>query len=1162
MTTTSRINILRQGDIVYTAPVTSSSKRVRSLSGEDYIQLVFNAAEVITFMLGDYVLWNGEKYEIVTPQQGKAKEGALSYEIIFEASYRKMQNKIMKFCQIEGGRYVRSEAKWSLTADLGTHLGEVLKNLRDLGITHYDGREYQFAVDSSVSTEAKLISYEDTDILSALYLYAEQWECDFWVEDNVLRFGRCEWDGAGDTIKQGISATEISVQESEEGYATRYFAYGSDKNITNDYRKTENTIGIVQRRLTLPADTPYIDVEEDLSPEQIVERVVVFDDVYPSRTGEISKVETYKVTDTTENADGTTTETQSTIYRFRDDGIIFSADYVIEGQTLQAVFRTGKLAGMTFDIAFNPYNNTEMAQPEKIDGQPNPEAQKYEIIRNDNYGTTLPNDVLYPQVGDKYDLIGFDLSLVSDVYIPEAEQRLKKELQDYIEENRNGEKTYTAKLISKWAYNNGNPRAYEIGEKVKVSTPFAEVDSRIIGYELCLDIPWDSPTYTIGKAAAATRLGQLQDTVETLTYSAVSQGYQGVEIVGTNSRKAATDSNVFSAKRSESQYLSKDKDDVTKGTITAKGFKTKGLADLEQARINLAEMSKAEVTDLQAYIAKVVDTLTARRALVIEAIMSEEYAGGMVGYGFKIDASGKAQMRSLELFESLIVPELRYNRVSVIAGEQWQSAGGGVIEAVDETTQTFVLRLEEGELPTLDYNDLCKGIYHFGGDSPVKGFQASYFKILGVSEGVATKVEGNTLYTDGEVNGTTITLRGSVDNGILAAAGEPIYKVRYELRPGTTIHPQPKMNFVAYGNTTNVDRQQSIYSTLRYKRYLIGVNDWDIREENIAMQLGDLSELVIGGQKFEGYSAYLSNVYLTGGKIITGTDNLKILDSKGKEMAVFENVEQADGSTMPMFKTDLIRVKKLDAATGTFSGFIRHTPMVVDFSTEQGRALASEVFTLFQSEDYDYLFPNFDKVGQYLILKNFNKKNIKAWLKASSAPDICYFFLPYKAADGRYSEFMLAGEYENPEEIKGVLGYSTPAEMSSEASSLVGESLRIVLSYDSGVYRDVVLQFVPLYYSMNYSEAYNYAFKYKPNSLMDSGSAAEIDGSHYDYVITTPYPTNGKADVPSEMQDYAMPYVAFECKTEVVMVGEVPCNHIYWETEVGYNITDRVVLEE
>jgi hypothetical protein len=51
-------------------------------------------------------------------------------------------------------------------------------------------------------------------------------------------------------------------------------------------------------------------------------------------------------------------------------------------------------------------------------------------------------------------------------------------------------------------------------------------------------------------------------------------------------------------------------------------------------------------------------------------------------------------------------------------------------------------------------------------------------------------------------------------------------KFGYKLRPvddywNMTFHPCAQMNFVAYGNKTNVDRQTSCYSTRTYTRYLV-----------------------------------------------------------------------------------------------------------------------------------------------------------------------------------------------------------------------------------------------------------------------------------------------------------------------------------------------------
>ena len=310
----------------------------------------------------------------------------------------------------------------------------------------------------------------------------------------------------------------------------------------------------------------------------------------------------------------------------------------------------------------------------------------------------------------------------------------------------------------------------------------------------------------------------------------------------------------------DAKYLDKTKDDESQGVITAAGFNTEGEVNADtisgssvyakdevfcngliegesvvgefisggEGEFRAVKSESVDAQNLEATIGHIEYASSAYHT-IIDEIRSEEFAEGLAGYGFKIDKTGKAQMRSLELFESLIVPELRYNRVSVIAGEQWQSSGGGVIESVDTNADEFRIRLEKGEGISLEVDDICKGIYH-----TENGFQPIYFSINDIV-GISEDAEGNR-------------------HGVIG----------YTLREGCDVPPQANMTFVAYGNFTNVERQKSAYSTTSYKRYLVGVNDWEIKEENIAMQFGDLSGLVIGGKSFAGYSAYLSNIYMTG----------------------------------------------------------------------------------------------------------------------------------------------------------------------------------------------------------------------------------------------------------------------------------------------------------
>ena len=114
--------------------------------------------------------------------------------------------------------------------------------------------------------------------------------------------------------------------------------------------------GVVQRRLMLPADTPYIDVYPDMSEEEAIGDIVVFENVYPRRTGTLSDVHTR----TEEVKDENGTKETVTYYRYKDTGLEFKDEYLIEGQELRIRFQSGKLNGMEFGVIFNPDPKDDM----------------------------------------------------------------------------------------------------------------------------------------------------------------------------------------------------------------------------------------------------------------------------------------------------------------------------------------------------------------------------------------------------------------------------------------------------------------------------------------------------------------------------------------------------------------------------------------------------------------------------------------------------------------------------------------------------------------------------------------------------------------------------------------------------------------------------------
>ena len=780
----------------------TGSKGYYSLMQHDYIVLNFSLETPIDFGIGSYVDLTGQfddalggklskKYYVTEKQTPtyNTTTGGYDYELKLNAYYWLWNNYIFKYTPESAG----SEASWSLTAALDVHLGVFLRNLSSLGFT-FNGQAYTYSIDGTVQNKAVAMTYDNVHLLDALFSLGgkDYYDCDVWITENVIHFGRCEL-GTSVKIERGVEAQDITRSDSKGTFATRIYAFGSTRNIPTNYRPVDEQMvvnGVVQKRLMLPQGTPYIDAYPNMSQTEVIEDIVVFDDIYPRRVGTLQNVTSR--TETVENEDGT--QSTYTYYRYKDSGLTFDEDYILEGKNLQVTFQSGKLNGMTFGVTFNPAGAS-------------PAEQLWEIVGNEDYGRFLPDETIKPEDGDEYILSGFNIQLVSDQYIPAAEQELLQKAQEYVNKTKVDDGTYTATLRSDWVFADQIHRTFDVGQKITLVAPDFFTDnrvSRVIGWEMNLDIPYDSPIYTIGESAQYSRLNDIEEKVDTVTFRGNTYtgiGGSGVYVVRTNDRTSPSDSNVFSALRSLSQFLRKDKEDSTRYLLSLFGGAVFG---------------------------------------------KDGFASGMSGFGAKIDDDGSGELESLTVRRELIVPLLSYNRVDIKVGDKWRAPGGGVIASVDTSAKRCTLRLEEGEIGAVAVGDICMGIFHSEvsadnaaedtddglGNRTFAGFTTVYFRITGV-EG-----ERNEAFT-------------------------------YELRPVSErwtgqAEPFAEMQFVAYGSFTDEERQTSVYETRTYTRMLWKQNTWEIGVENIALQYGDLSNLGVFGMQMDGYSAYLNSVYFTG----------------------------------------------------------------------------------------------------------------------------------------------------------------------------------------------------------------------------------------------------------------------------------------------------------
>nr|DAW37087.1 MAG TPA: nucleoid-associated protein [Caudoviricetes sp.] len=264
--------------------------------------------------------------------------------------------------------------------------------------------------------------------------------------------------------------------------------------------------------------------------------------------------------------------------------------------------------------------------------------------------------------------------------------------------------------------------------------------------------------------------------------------------------------------------------------------------------VNSEELKKLfirkDTNDRTPFKLEVGDKLTAEKGIQI----SKNFVSGIIGGSggsIYLDENGKVVIETDKAVfrEELIVPQITFNCIDVISGDKANTFAYGTIKTVDTENRIATLDLLEGQYGTLHVSDICRGVFHnIGGGNTEKD-------TIGANGFIEYSGYATSYFTP------TRILENEVGN----------MKFEYELQVGTSVHPMPGMNFFAYGNFEDKDRQAITYENRYYTRRLAHVNTWVIDPEvNVMMQTGDLSGLSIGGMDFSGYSFYGKNVYISG----------------------------------------------------------------------------------------------------------------------------------------------------------------------------------------------------------------------------------------------------------------------------------------------------------
>lgn len=667
------IQIKRNNNVFFTLEdFGEGSKLSYQLMDHHYIILKFTTATPVYFEIGDSVeIPDFGYFELTSSYFPKHNDSdGYDYEMQMDAYYMSWKNKLCKYRPQHGA----NETSFNLTTTVGVHMNVILGNLKALGLT-YNGKE--FSVDYTTYNNKAfdvqkrfLIEYGSISILDALNAICSEdaLNCEWWIDGSIIYLGYCEMEGQT-TFEQDVNVLSMSYSESKSTYITRLYAFGSDRNIPKGYFTGADadvtTDGVATDYLMLPnkevdsdgfyAKDGYLEnVNVVKNDKQAIEGVVMFDEEYPKVECRVSSIKTYD--STVDNEDGTkTTQTFWQVTSTDSFTNNFKESWIKSNLTLGIKFTSGALMGMEFDVRFKVIDKVNY----------------FEIVANDTYGRTLPDGVMCPKVGDKYFLFNWDATKITDTdLIPTAQLSLFDRSKQYYQKTMISNSNFTCTMDGDKFYNDGTYDYHPLGEQVKlINDMFAQVDadgkhyrnSRIIGMEIPLDIPYDHPQYTVGEKAATSRLGKLEDKVDSIKVNGMQIGGTGsgngggVYVIGMNDTTPASDSNVYSARRSRMEFVSRLLDNTAKGTVT-----------WEKVQKFLQGLTAEDLSQFKK-----------------GATFGEFIQGMLFGAGGRIDELGNAEFESITSRSSIIAKELIVNRQTAMESN-FVFTESGMVESVTE----------------------------------------------------------------------------------------------------------------------------------------------------------------------------------------------------------------------------------------------------------------------------------------------------------------------------------------------------------------------------------------------------------------------------------------------------------------------------------------------
>ena len=620
-----------------------SSTHHEEVGGDDYLSVTLDSQECVTLELNDWTVWEGRKFwcvETYTPKQTGRRKWTYSVKLYGAASLIKQALMLN----------TEDSPVFSYTATAREHVALVVKNLNRWmgGITDWKVGKVEATGNIVVDYSEGLYGND------ALKKIADEAGTEWWIEGMTVNVCRCE---RGDEVTLGYGNGLLSIERDSADnvkFFTRLFPIGSSRNI--DAEKYGSS------RLLLPSRATYVERNTELGIVEHFEQTA-FQEIYPRRTGKVSSVRK----ETKKGDDGKPFD----IYYFTDGEMNFDPnEYEIGGLVKRVTFQTGQLAGLGNDEDGEHYFEVNY----------NSATREFELITIWPYDddTQVPGGVLEPKAEDTYILWNVRMP---DEYYPIAEEEYATAVEKYMDEHCLDKSVY--KCSTDYVALKKRGVVPCMGQRVRLESDrfFASGyrESRITVVDQKLERPTEADI-EISDVLSQTTQSRMADEIENVRSEVKANTVELPDVIRSWDTTLPTDNNLFSARRSQQEFLSRKRNDRTKGRITFE----QGVVFGEEENGFVDGKGNAEL-------------LT---AVVKELLSSGDYSGGgLTDRGWKLgmdeDRLSHLIVDKLTVRQVMNVFELLINKVRSVGGQICVSAANGKIKAVEEQGDYYLISFEQ-----------------------------------------------------------------------------------------------------------------------------------------------------------------------------------------------------------------------------------------------------------------------------------------------------------------------------------------------------------------------------------------------------------------------------------------------------------------------------------